>query len=375
MIRPDNHTKTISFCMPGGLGLGGSNLWSLQIGQALAQRGWTANVLVHRGFDKSPRMDSGAWPDVGLIPVPGAYPGKSPQVWDIWRYTRVYQRVLPGIIVPNWSEGTYEACDRLVRRRRQDIRVLSVVHGMNPEHRALAVRYESGISKFIAVSEEIAACLREAMPDRAEDILVRSCPVEVPDRLERTWSEQGSLRLVYAGRITNYEKKVSRLIPLAELLVKAGVDFCMDIYGDGGYLPTLKAECASASEAARVRVKIHGHFEPGRMPEIWRGADVCLLVSDSEGSPLCVMEAMAQGCVPLAMRVSGVPALVRDNVTGWSVDVGDLSAMVEHVRRLDHQRAHLQRLGRQAYAHAHEGFNVKHYVPWFEQLLGDLCSS
>jgi two-component system response regulator NreC len=59
--------RSSSFCLPGGMGLGGSNLWSLQLGQALAERGWKTNVLVHKGFDKSPRMDARAWPDVKVI--------------------------------------------------------------------------------------------------------------------------------------------------------------------------------------------------------------------------------------------------------------------------------------------------------------------
>lgn len=363
--------KRISFALPGGLGIGGSNLWSLQVGQALARRGWRSSVLVHRGFDNSPRLNPADWPDVQVVDVPGGYPGKA-RIWDIWRYTRTYRQVLPGIIVPNWSEGTYAACARLVRRHGRELRVIGIVHGMNPGQRAIAIKYERICSTFIAVSAEIADCLRAALPHRAEDIVVRSCPVEVPETLDRAWSMSGPLRLVYAGRVTNYEKKVSRLIPLAEKLVAAGVSFVMDIYGDGGYMRTLRHEHSRATEAVQRAVTIHGQVAPNLMPAIWRKADVCLLVSDSEGSPLCVMEAMAHGGVPVAMRVSGVPALVEDGVTGWSVNVGDLDGMVSHIEDIDQNRSRMEIMGRAAHNKIRQSYSLQFYVPWFEALLRQL---
>lgn len=366
-------SKAISFSLPAGLGLGGSNLWSLQIGQALTERGWTANVLIHRGFDNGPRLDMATWPSVHAINVPGAHPGRC-WPWDLWRYVRVYRRVLPSIVVPNWSEGTYAACERLVKSRPRSIRVLGVVHGMNAEHRALAIRHESVIRKFIAVSEEIGSCLSNAMPHRTEDILVRSCPVVVPGHLDRNWQEAGPLRLVYAGRITNYEKKVSHLIPLAERLCAAGVSFFLDIYGDGGYMQTLWHEFQHASSGVRASVKIHGFVPPSEMSEIWRKADVCILVSDSEGSPLCVMEAMAQGAVPVATQVSGVAALIDNGKTGYSVPIGALNVMVEKINILHGDRRCLARMGRFAYEKMKREFNMDAYIGWFENLMESITS-
>lgn len=327
-------------------------------------------MLVHRGFDVSPRLDPADWPDVDLIDVPGAYPGKA-RFWDVWRYARAYRQALPGIIIPNWSEGTYAACAQLKRGNPSAIKVLGVVHGMNLEQREIAINYEQILSKIIAVSEEIGDHLRSALPHRVDDILVRSCPVDVPETLDRTWSMNGPLRLVYAGRITNYEKKVSRLIPLAEKLVKAGVPFTMDIYGDGGYMHTLQCEHSQSSSAVQQAVTIHGQVPPNRMPSIWRNADVCLLVSDSEGSPLCVMEAMAEGCVPVAMRVSGVSALVEDGMTGWSVDAGDLDGMVEQISELHNQRVQLEKMGQAAHEHVGRDFGMDSYVEWFEAVIGE----
>lgn len=361
----------VNFGMPAGLGIGGSTLWSMQLASALAERGWRTNLLVHKTFDASPRVDPAQWPGLNCVHVPGAFPGKA-KPWDIWRYTRAYRGVAPGIYIPNWSDGIFAACARLAQRQPEAVRILSVVHGINAGHRAANLKYESVIARFVAVSEEVAAPLREALPHREGDIIVRSCPVVVPEVLTREWRTDGPLRLVYAGRVTNHEKKVSRLIPLAEMLAARSLPFTLAIYGDGGYLPTLRHEYKQASSAVRDAVTIHGQVEPQRMPEIWREADICLLVSDAEGSPLCVMEAMAQGCVPVAMRVSGVPALVKDGVTGWSVPPGDLEGMVERIQRLEQDRSSLRTLGEAAHAHVKAHFSFDAYVPWFEGLLAEV---
>jgi glycosyltransferase involved in cell wall biosynthesis len=59
-----------------------------------------------------------------------------------------------------------------------------------------------------------------------------------------------------------------------------------------------------------------------------------LLVQPSlqEGQPNTVMEAMAKGVPVVATRVGGVPDLVRDGVTGFLVDPGDVPALASRIR-------------------------------------------
>jgi Ser/Thr protein kinase RdoA (MazF antagonist) len=65
-----------------------------------------------------------------------------------------------------------------------------------------------------------------------------------------------------------------------------------------------------------------------------------------EGIPVALMEAMASGLPVVATRLSGIPELVQDGVTGLLVTPGDERALADAIALL-HQREHLrQEMGR-----------------------------
>ena len=358
---------SVNFCLPSGLGLGGVNLWSLQTGEMLARHGWTARLLVHRPFDNSEPMDTGAWSPDAVLRCPGRFPGLARSV-DVWRYARVYRRALPGIFIPNWSIGTYATCACLARRQRPAIRTVAVVHALEEGHVKCAAHYEPIVYRFVAVSEQVARLLEREIPHRKADIVVRHCPVFVPAVLERTWAESGPIRIAYAGRLTDYEKRVSRLVPLAIALDRAGVDFRFDVFGSGSYAGTMAAELRAAPPSVQQRFFMRGLVPQGQMHENWRAADVCIMVSDAEGGPLCVAEAMAAGAVPVATRVGRVASLVCDGVTGYTVAPGDMDGMVKHLCALHRDREQLARMGRAAHEKMKSESGWDDYLEWFQTM-------
>jgi glycosyltransferase involved in cell wall biosynthesis len=76
--------------------------------------------------------------------------------------------------------------------------------------------------------------------------------------------------------------------------------------------------------------------------------------------------------VPVAMRVSGVPALVKPDLTGYSVPVGDLQSMADMIRLLDITRSNLPRLGNCAFNHVRNTSSISSYIPWFEKILSEV---
>ena len=62
--------------------------------------------------------------------------------------------------------------------------------------------------------------------------------------------------------------------------------------------------------------------------------DLVVLTSLNEGTPVSLIEAMASGKAVVATRVGGVPDVVQDNRTGFTVPPGDLSRFVEKVEFL-----------------------------------------
>jgi len=64
--------------------------------------------------------------------------------------------------------------------------------------------------------------------------------------------------------------------------------------------------------------------------EAYRRARVYVQVSEYEGLPSALGEAMACGCVPVGTRTAGIPTLIDD--TGFYVDVGDVEATANAIR-------------------------------------------
>lgn len=359
----------VCFILPIGRTLGGSNIWSARMCGHLQRAGVATGLLVHANPGWHPDGDLPIPPGTSQVLCPGP-PVTRAGAADVEAYARCYASMLPAVVVPNYSDAAYAACALLSRERPDDILILGVAHGNNDAYFDTLCYYESIIGAYIAVSEEIAAALRERLPHRAKDIHARACPVDVPEKLDRVPREAAMpLRITYAGRLTNHEKKVSRLVPLMMELGRLGVDYAFRIIGEGGYRATLEAEIRQLPEANRRRVRLEGVLPPDRLPGVWRESDACVLVSDSEGTSVSMLEAMAGGCVPVVTRVSGTAAVIQEGISGFTVAVGDLSAQARHLQQLHRDPALCWKMGRTAHAKALRDHSYPGYVPWFTELV------
>ena len=66
----------------------------------------------------------------------------------------------------------------------------------------------------------------------------------------------------------------------------------------------------------------------------YRDADVFCLPSFAEGLPVVLMEAMATGRPVVATRITGIPELVEDGVSGFLVAPGSVEQLVGALERL-----------------------------------------
>lgn len=82
---------------------------------------------------------------------------------------------------------------------------------------------------------------------------------------------------------------------------------------------SLKADTQQATERLGFEGRVHFLGVEGNVAELLRAADLFVLASRWEGTPMAVMEAMAAGLPLVATAVGGVPGLVEDGVTGLLV--------------------------------------------------------
>jgi glycosyltransferase involved in cell wall biosynthesis len=114
----------------------------------------------------------------------------------------------------------------------------------------------------------------------------------------------------------------------------------LTIAGSGPEERRLRALCPS--------VQFLGTLESAALAEVLAQQDVFVLPSAFEGLPISLMEAMAQGCIPVVSDLrSGIPELVQDGVNGFRVPVGDIRGFANRLREL-HQDGNLRRQAAEA---------------------------
>ena len=211
----------VGFVLPLGLDMGGTNIWSMQMVDALQDQGQVApKLLLHDVSDAFFADRKREYADKGCLCDCGKRSIEKVSRWNIGRFVRQYEGMLPGVSIPNFSPNVYAICAKLSMTRSEELRVLAVAHSDNDSWYDEQVYYEPIISRYIAVSDVVAEKLREKLPHRAADIVVRSCPVHVANApLQRIWSANGApLRLTYAGRIDHGGKRMGHVIPLVKRL-------------------------------------------------------------------------------------------------------------------------------------------------------------
>ena len=133
-------------------------------------------------------------------------------------------------------------------------------------------------------------------------------------------------------------KGQSVLIDACRLLVDAGLDLRCRFIGEGEDEARLRAQIDDAGLGGVVT--LDGRRTRSEVVAALGEAD--LLVAPSvvarngkrEGIPVVLMEAMSCGLPVVASRLSGIPELVEDGVSGLLVDPGDVTALAAAIRRL-----------------------------------------
>jgi colanic acid/amylovoran biosynthesis glycosyltransferase len=190
----------------------------------------------------------------------------------------------------------------------------------------------------VAVSEfhrrEVLVRVDRLNPDRVVVI-----PVGVPvDDLVARRPEVGALphdgpRRIVSVASLGPTKGMPVLVDAVGQLVRTGHDVRLTIVGDGPERPAVADRIVA--NGLEGRVELLGRLPVAEAHAAIAGADAfalaCVITPTGahDGIPTVLAEAMAMGVPTASTRVSGIPELVEDGITGRLADPGDAAGMAE----------------------------------------------
>ena len=177
-------------------------------------------------------------------------------------------------------------------------------------------------------------------------------------------------KIVSIGRIDPL-KDVQTMLHVAAEVTRREPDAVFEYWGP----PTRGQEpYARACEELRRRLELGDRFQfMGTTPEpleVVRGADIVLMTSISEGLPMAILEAMAQGRPVVATGVGGVPDVLHG--CGIVVPSGDVSRLATGITTLLRNPGFAERLGRRAYGRVRERYTQRRCLARYRELLGEM---
>ncbi len=242
---------------------------------------------------------------------------------------------LPTAVIASLGPASFE----VLRYVPPGVTRIAMVHSDDALVYETVGRYARWIDIVVGVSRTIVRRLEDIPSLSGAKKLQIAYGVPIP-ATTRTSRPVGPLRLIYIGRMVEYQKRIFRIVPIAGALSKAGVPFRWTIVGTGPDEAELKSRIRTA--------ELENHFEfvdainYDRVSEVLSQHDLIVLVSDFEGLPLSLLEAMAAGVVPVAADLeSGIKELIGSH-NGFRVPADDINAYCAAITALHQDRQVLQ---------------------------------
>ena len=169
-----------------------------------------------------------------------------------------------------------------------------------------------------------------------------------------------TLQCAFIGRVTQI-KRPDRFLDVVDEINKRGVELEFFIAGDGELLDNCRERIAREQLPAKV-LGWQSNIE-----KVLAAADIVVLTSDNEGTPLSLIQAGMAGLPVVTTRVGSVPEVVLDGTTGIITDL-NVSEIADALEKLARDSALRANLGAAAKVFTLANFGVKRLVNDHEEL-------
>jgi len=175
------------------------------------------------------------------------------------------------------------------------------------------------------------------------------------------------LQCAFIGRVTQI-KRPDRFLDVVSEIKKREVNLGFFMAGDGELLDA----CRKRIDADELPVVVLGW--QSNIGRVLSAADIVLLTSDNEGTPLCLIQAGMAGLPVVTTNVGSVPEVVLNNITGVISEL-DVLQIADALENLTNNHALRAQLGKAAQEFTSGNFGVQRLVHDHEELYKKLLSS
>lgn len=179
---------------------------------------------------------------------------------------------------------------------------------------------------------------------------------------------EGEILLVFVGRIVPIKRLGLLLEALAEAR-EADPRLRLALVGDGGERPQLEGRAAELGIAGDVLFLGYRR----ELRPVFAAADLAVLSSDNEGTPVSLIEAAAAGLPAVATDVGGVREVVGED-TGILTPQGDAAALANAIVEMANDASRRERCGAAARKHAVDSYGAKRLLTDVDNLYRELLA-
>lgn len=332
--------RRVIFCSP-SWSVSGVNTFVEDLGKQLEKRGFDVSILFTTV--DSARLPLKHLPSLRYHYLSNLTLEEPVRRKKILSYLKVQG---PSVVIPNFDYVASSVTTKLP----DYVRTLGILHSDQDEHYLHAYRMGHNWQRIVSVSNAIHRRLLNVNPGFAGKTSVIRYGIPLgPMNHKKTWQHRISdqLRLIYTGRLVQQQKRIFDFVELAKSLHRRELDFLFTFVGEGQDETEFIARMQPFIKRNQVQIL-------GRLPrsaifdQLQRHHAFCLL-SDYEGLPLSMLEAMATECVPVVTKIeSGISEILSHYHNALISPLRDIEKMADNIQRLHDNVLLRRRLGMRA---------------------------
>ncbi|OVE75608.1 hypothetical protein BVX97_04275 [bacterium E08(2017)] len=246
---------------------------------------------------------------------------------------------------------------------------LSRIVVMTPAQEKRMLNYDGAEGKVTVIPhgvdvQEAGSIEHQPAPDQSGGLAGRVDSGEESPRL---------FKVVYIGRLEDRSKGILFLPAIALRLKEKGIDFRMDVIGDG--IDRERLEYKLEELEIEDKVELVGSLAKEALTEriTAEGYDALILPSRYEGFPNALLEGMAAGMVPVVSDLDGIGGFIIENgVEGFLCEIGNPIAFASALGKIAQDPKLRQEMADKARAAVDSRFSLKRMGEDYDRLFSEV---